>query len=197
MQIFTQAGLNVRLGTLDAEVTAPTALALPDGGELTLEPLLRTRGRLGLKDFDPCTILLNNDLSAGVPEGAGRPARAVPAAAAARRLDGAAQEPALPELRGSGQEVRQAAGHGPVADQPDVSASAARSTSPKPPGWTACTSNVDTLLAKIRRKYKEYGINEKPFVVVKADNGTYGMGIMTVRDAKELRRAEPAQRATR
>jgi hypothetical protein len=38
----------------------------------------------------------------------------------------------------------------------------------------------------VRRKYKEYGINEKPFVVVKADNGTYGMGIMTVRDAKEL-----------
>jgi glutamate--cysteine ligase len=47
-------------------------------------------------------------------------------------------------------------------------------------------SNTDALLTKIRRKYKEYGINEKPFVVVKADNGTYGMGIMTVRDAKEL-----------
>ena len=31
-----------------------------------------------------------------------------------------------------------------------------------------------------------YGIGEKPFVVVKADNGTYGMGIMTVRDVKEL-----------
>ena len=42
------------------------------------------------------------------------------------------------------------------------------------------------VLTKIRRKYKEYGINEKPFVVVKADNGTYGMGVMTVRDAKEL-----------
>ena len=41
-------------------------------------------------------------------------------------------------------------------------------------------------MTKIKRKYKEYGINEKPFVVVKADNGTYGMGIMTVRDAKEL-----------
>ena len=25
------------------------------------------RRRLGLKDFDPCTILLNNDLSAGIP----------------------------------------------------------------------------------------------------------------------------------
>jgi glutamate--cysteine ligase len=47
-------------------------------------------------------------------------------------------------------------------------------------------SNVDALLTKIKRKYKEYGINEKPFVVVKADNGTYGMGIMTVRDVSDL-----------
>jgi len=47
-------------------------------------------------------------------------------------------------------------------------------------------TNVDALLTKIKRKYKEYGINEKPFVIVKADNGTYGMGIMTVRDVKDL-----------
>ena len=67
MQIFNQAGLNVRLGSLDPAITAPTTLALPDGSELVVEPLLRTRGRLGLKDFDPCTILLNNDLSAGLP----------------------------------------------------------------------------------------------------------------------------------
>jgi glutamate--cysteine ligase len=53
-------------------------------------------------------------------------------------------------------------------------------------GMECLRSNVDTMLNKIRRKYKEYGINEKPFVVVKADNGTYGMGIMTVRDVKDL-----------
>ena len=53
-------------------------------------------------------------------------------------------------------------------------------------GMECLTTNVDALLAKIRKKYKEYGINEKPFVVVKADNGTYGMGIMTVRDVKDL-----------
>ena len=47
-------------------------------------------------------------------------------------------------------------------------------------------SNGETLLAKIRRKYKEYGIQEKPFIIVKADAGTYGMGIMTVRDPKDL-----------
>jgi glutamate--cysteine ligase len=55
-------------------------------------------------------------------------------------------------------------------------------------------AQVDALLTKIRRKHKEYGINEKPFVVVKADNGTYGMGIMTVRDVKEL---EALNRKTR
>jgi glutamate--cysteine ligase len=32
------------------------------------------------------------------------------------------------------------------------------------------------LLTKIRRKYKEYGINEKPFVVIKADNSSTGAG---------------------
>jgi glutamate--cysteine ligase len=53
-------------------------------------------------------------------------------------------------------------------------------------GIECLRSNVDALLTKIKRKYKEYGINEKPFVVVKADNGTYGMGIMTVRDVSDL-----------
>ena len=59
-------------------------------------------------------------------------------------------------------------------------------------GLDCVRANVEAMLTKIRRKYKEYGINEKPFVVVKADNGTYGMGIMTVRDLKDL--DEPSRR---
>jgi glutamate--cysteine ligase len=53
-------------------------------------------------------------------------------------------------------------------------------------GIDCIQGQVDALITKVRRKYKEYGIQEKPFVVVKADAGTYGMGIMTVRDAAEL-----------
>jgi glutamate--cysteine ligase len=45
---------------------------------------------------------------------------------------------------------------------------------------------VSFLLEKIRAKYAEYGIGEAPFAIVKADAGTYGMGIMTVRDASEI-----------
>ena len=69
MQIFRQTGLNVRLGSLSPDVTAPTPIELPDGTTLTLEPLERSQNgrRVGLKNFDPCTILLNNDLSSGLP----------------------------------------------------------------------------------------------------------------------------------
>ncbi|HET6828071.1 MAG TPA: glutamate--cysteine ligase, partial [Ramlibacter sp.] len=61
-------------------------------------------------------------------------------------------------------------------------------------GLEALQTAADAQLTKVRRKYKEYGINEKPFVIVKADNGTYGMGIMTVRDVKDL---EELSRRTR
>ena len=53
-------------------------------------------------------------------------------------------------------------------------------------GAECLMSNAEALLSKIKRKYKEYGIQEKPFIIVKADAGTYGMGIMTVRDPKDL-----------
>ncbi len=185
VQVFHQAGLNVRLGTLDEEIKQPVQLPLPDGSTLTLEPLLRARGRLGLKDFDPCTILLNNDLSAGVPQ----------------VLQGLHQQYLLPPLH-AGWGVRRKSRH--FQSYEEVAKKFAKLLGMDPwlinPMFAHCgkvdfaeatglecvQTNVDALLTKIRRKYKEYGINEKPFAVVKADNGTYGMGIMTVHDAKEL-----------
>ncbi|MEG0040268.1 MAG: glutamate--cysteine ligase, partial [Massilia sp.] len=58
MQIFRQTGLHVRLGTFSPDITEPTPLALPDGNMLVLEPLVRSANgrRVGLPDFDPCTI---------------------------------------------------------------------------------------------------------------------------------------------
>ena len=66
--ILRQTGLNVRLGSLLPEITRPTPIELPNGQSLLLEPLVRSEYRLGLDGFDPCAILLNNDLSAGIPE---------------------------------------------------------------------------------------------------------------------------------
>ncbi|PIY05129.1 MAG: glutamate--cysteine ligase, partial [Gallionellales bacterium CG_4_10_14_3_um_filter_54_96] len=66
--ILKQAGMRVRVGSLLPEITAVTEIALPNGGTVRLEPLVRRGNRLGLEDFDPCVVLLNNDLSGGVPE---------------------------------------------------------------------------------------------------------------------------------
>lgn len=68
--ILRQVGLNVRLGSLSDDIKKPTWIELPEGNRLLLEPLIRLglkKQRLGLKEFDPCSILLNNDLSAGIP----------------------------------------------------------------------------------------------------------------------------------
>jgi glutamate--cysteine ligase len=185
MQIFHQAGLNVRLGTLDETIKAPTEIALPDGSNITVEPLVRTRGRLGLKNFDPCTILLNNDLSAGVP----------------KVLENLHEQYLLPPLH-AGWSTRRKTNH--FAAYEEVAKKFAKLLGMDPwlinPMYARCgdvhlqdssgaeglMSHADALLAKIRRKYKEYGINEKPFIIVKDNAGAHGLGIMTVRDPKDL-----------
>lgn len=73
-------------GFLNPEIKETTTIDLPDGQQVTLEPAIRDGRRLVLKDFNPCTILLNNDLSAGVPGISERIARTIFAAPAARRL---------------------------------------------------------------------------------------------------------------
>ena len=65
--ILRRAGMKVRIGTLIPEISAPTEIALPEGGTLLLEPLVRKGNRIGVEGFDPCVVLLNNDLSGGVP----------------------------------------------------------------------------------------------------------------------------------
>ncbi len=188
VQVFTQAGLNVRLGTLADDVKAPQRLALPDGGELVLEPVQRARGRLGLKDFDPCTILLNDELARGVPQ----------------MLKNLHQQYLLPPLH-AGASVRRKSLHlrnyeevakkfakllgmDPWLINP-MSAHCGEVDFARPDGLECVQGQAETLLAKVRRKYKEYGINEKPFVVVKTDCGEGGGGLVTVRDTKDLDQA--------
>ena len=184
-RIFYMAGLNVRIGSINPEIKENTTIDLPNGDRVTLEPVIRTKRRIGLKDFDPCTILLNNDLSAGVPG----------------ILEDLHEQYLLPPLH-AGWSIRRKSKHFECYEE--VSKRFGKLLGVDPwlinPMFNQCgevdfadgtgmeclQTNVDSLLTKIKRKYKEYGIQEKPFVVVKADNGTYGMGIMTVRDIKDL-----------
>jgi glutamate--cysteine ligase len=192
-QILRSAGLKVRIGSLLPEISQPTNLPLLTGGSLTLEPILRKGNRLSLADgFDPCVVLLNNDLSAGVPD-------------ILKNLE----QNVLPPIE-AGWTTRRKSQHFAAYDQ--VADEFAKLLNIDPwlinPYFAMCGEvdfhartgeeclalQVDTVLQQMRAKYAEYGVKEEPFVIVKADAGTYGMGIMTVKDASEVRDLNRKQR---
>jgi glutamate--cysteine ligase len=190
--ILRHAGLEVRIGTLIADITQPTRIELPTGEEVVLEPLRRKGDRLGLSDFDPCAILLNNDLSAGVPEilqGVAQPI--IPPVAAgwhARR-----KSVHFAHYSRVAAEFAQLIGIDPWLIDPYFETCGAIDFR-NPEGVQCLVAKVETLLDKIRARYRENGITEPPFVIVKADAGTYGMGIMSVKSPDEVRQLNRNQR---
>ena len=190
--ILRHAGVEVRIGSLLPEITAATDLELPNGATLRLEPLQRAGNRLKVGDFDPCVVLLNNDLSGGVP-------------AILQNLEQAV----LPPVR-AGWSTRRKSQHFAAYD--DVTRDFSKLIGIDPwlinPYFEKCgkinfrertgeeclEGYVSEILGDIRAKYAEYGVTEEPFVIVKADAGTYGMGIMTVKDPSEVKGLNRKQR---
>ncbi len=193
-RILTRAGLAVRIGSLLPEINAPTVLDLPNGEKLTLEPVKRTGNRVTVGDgdkFDPCAILLNNDLSAGVPDILKNLQQAVvpPLYAGWTNRRKTLHFHAYDRVA---EEFAKLIGIDPWLINPYFSQCGKVDFSAKT-GEDCLAANVEAVLGDVAAKYKEYGISEKPFVIVKADSGTYGMGIMTARspdDVRDLNRKE-------
>ena len=184
--ILRNAGFEVRIGSLNPEITEAVELETALGNRLTIEPLLRTRGRVHLADgFSPCFVLLNNDLSAGVPE----------------ILQDISQT-VLPPLHGGWTTRRKtehfAAYNSIAAEFAELLGIDEWQINPyfekigglnfqEREGEDALAAAVERVLVKIQAKYDEKGITDQPFVIVKADAGTYGMGVMSVKSADEVR----------
>ncbi|HTN49519.1 MAG TPA: glutamate--cysteine ligase [Burkholderiaceae bacterium] len=185
VRILRQTGLEVRVGSLSEEIKEPTRIELPNGDALLVEPLLRQGSRVGVAGFTPCALLLNNDLSAGIPP----------------ILRDIEDQVLVPPLQ-AGWAIRRKSNHFAAYDV--VAAEFARLVDIDPwlinpifgrcgevnfherAGEECLASNIDFVLGRMRDKYREHGIDDRPYVVVKADAGTYGMGVMTVRDASEV-----------
>ena len=54
--------------------------------------------------------------------------------------------------------------------------------------------HASRLFELIKNKYDQYKITEEPYIMIKADSGTYGMGIMQVRNIEELTNLNRKQR---
>jgi glutamate--cysteine ligase len=184
-RILEGAGLDVRVGSINPEITERTTLDLPNGEKLTLEPVIRDGNRVGVEGFNPCAVLLNNDLSAGVPP-----------------ILENIEQPVVPPLFAGwtnrrktihfhaydrvAEEFAKLIGIDPWFINPVFSQCGRVNFSAKE-GEDCLAANVDAVLKEVQAKYNEYGIKEKPFVIVKADAGTYGMGVLTARSADDVR----------
>jgi glutamate--cysteine ligase len=190
--MLSKAGYVVRIGSLDPEVVQPRELVLDTGEQLCIDPLVRIGNRLCLADFDPCLLILNNDLSTGVPD----------------ILKGIEQTIQPPPMLGWGTRLKSS--HFKFYSQVAVLFSELVGISPwlisplseavddidfmSGQGLERIAQVVHDMLTEIQRQYKELNINERPFVVVKSDNGTYGMGVMMVHDAEEVLHLNRRQR---
>lgn len=192
VNILRQAGLEVRIGSLSPDIGEPTTIETQDGQNILLEPLQRRGNRLVLDGFDSCAVLLNNDLSGGVPD----------------ILQGLEQT-VIPPLH-AGWATRRKSQHFSAYNRVAEEFAALLGIDQwlLNPYFETCGEidfharqgedclaiKVDEMLTKIRTKYQQYGVEQEPFVIVKADAGTYGMGIMTVKSADDVRDLNRKQR---
>lgn len=191
-EILTRAGFQVRMGSLDPALTGPHEESLPSGRQIVLEPLKRKDNQVGVENFFPCCVILNNDLSGTIPE-------------ILQNLDQHVMP--APEL---GWSIRLKSGHFHAYDQVAKEFAELLKMDPwlinpyfdqcpevdfmKKEGEACLVSRTEAILKKTQQKYAEYKIDQQPFFVIKADAGTYGMAVMTLQDPQELKNLNRKQR---
>lgn len=182
--LLERAGFKVRVGSLIPDLGDDMEIKLDSGATLRLEPLLRSGNRVRVGDFEPDFVLLNNDLSSGMPaqlqdiEQIVRPPLQL---GWSRRL----KSVHFSFYQTVAGEFAELIGIDPWLIDP-LFRNCGEIDFMKREGQSCLESKVEGLLGAIRRKYEEYGVECEPFVMVKADSGTYGMGIMAARSVTEI-----------
>ena len=195
--IIQKAGFEVRIGTLMEDITTPTRIELDSSNTVLLEPIRRDQNRILVDNFNPDLILLNNDLTGGEPD----------------MFKNIEQKITPPTSLGwssrlksnhfnfyqkVAKEFAELIGIDPWLIDP-MFRNCGKVDFMKREGVDCLSSNVKSLLEAINTKYNEYDVDYAPFVMVKADAGTYGMGVMSIRsqdEISELNRKERTRMAT-
>ena len=195
--MIEKAGFETRIGSLMPDIESPTRIDLESSKSVLLEPVKRDQDRVFVSDFNPDLILLNNDLATGKPE----------------ILNNIEQ--AITPPMSLGWSSRLKSNHFTFYQRVAQEFAALIDIDPwlidpmfrncgevdfmKREGVDCLSKNVESLLSGIRTKYDEHDVNCEPFVMVKADAGTYGMGVMTIHSVDEiieLNRKERTKMAT-
>ena len=194
---FEKAGFDIRIGSLIPGLEKELKIELDNGSHISLEPLRREDTSLFIDDFRPDLLILNNDLSSGIPD----------------FLQGVDQLVMPPVSLGWSDRsktvhfnfYRDIAGEfaGLLDIDPWFIDPMFRNCGEvdfmKRAGESCLSRNVESLLKAIQKKYDEYGVSHEPFVMIKADSGTYGMGVMSVNSPEavhDLNRKQRTKMAT-
>lgn len=181
--LLRDGGLEIEIGWWGEAPTEP--LVSESGTPLSVTSVELRDGRLRAGAFDPDLVLLNNDFSSGFP----------------KLLEGAAQ-PILPSYR-LGWHTRRKSTHFGHYNRLAGEAAGILGIDPwilqvdteavddvnfnEGEGLDRAADAVERVLSRTREAYARHRIEGEPLVFVKANSGTYGMGIMVVRDAEEVR----------
>lgn len=210
--ILSKAGYHVRIGSMHPEIQQAKTIQLPSGETITLHPIIHKKSQekplkrsqendqetskntntLTIEGFTPDLILLNHDLSDGNPS----------------MLENL-QQAVLPPIS-MGWSSRTKSNH--FKHYADITERFCAEFSLDPwwftPEHDQCDQldfqdqaslnllkrKVDTMLANIQKRYQAHQIAQTPFVAIKANKGTYGMGIMMVQSSDQLDQLNKKQR---
>lgn len=195
--IIEKAGFEVRVGSLMPDLDSPMKIELESSRSVLLEPLQRDQNRILLEGFDPDLVVLNNDLATGQPE-IFKDIEQVITPPTALGWSSRLKSNHFTFYQRVAQEFSELIDIDPWLIDP-MFRNCGEVDFMKREGVDCLSKNVDALLTAIQTKYDKHGVKCKPFVMVKADAGTYGMGVMTIHDADEiaaLNRKERTKMAT-
>ena len=182
--IIEKAGFETRIGSVIPGLDKEMQIETDNGSSICLEPLRRQGASLFVNDFRPDLLILNNDLSAGIPDflqGVNQLVMPPVNLGWSDRL----KSVHFSFYRDVAQEFAVLLDIDPWFIDP-LFRNCGEVDFMKRAGESCLSRNVESLLKAIRKKYDEYGISNEPFVMIKADSGTYGMGVMPVRSTGEV-----------
>ncbi|MES2961780.1 MAG: glutamate--cysteine ligase [Pseudomonadota bacterium] len=185
LQEILSAKREVIVGTLSEEILEKTVIDLENGHFTTLHPLQKNGDKISTKEgFTPDLIILNNDLTDGIPE-------------ILKNLSVAIIP--SPNL---GWHARTKSHHFDIYNKLAVElaqiieidpwlissfhASCQKVNFKEQTGMECLAAHVDKIIADLKEKYQQYGISDEPYCYIKADNGTYGIAVWPVSSGEEV-----------
>lgn len=185
LSLLKNAGLKAKIGSLSAQVNETLNFTSAQGIEIKEYPIVSNNNKLSLEDgFTPDVIVLNNDLTSGLPDilkDLSQPVIPSPDMGWFQRRKSAhfneyqkLIEDFCKEFSLDPWLLNARSHHCGMVDFKDKTS------------LECLVESIDDILEFTRGKYDEYGVKQEAYVYVKADSGTYGMGITSVKSGAEI-----------